>query len=512
MSRSDDSLKRIASGAGIIFIGIMVSKVLTYLFRLVIARYGTAEYGLITLSMTIVTFVTIFATLGLDKGIYKYIPLYKEKGEPGKVKGVLISSLKYSMALSLILAALFFIFADWIAATFFPNLNQNLLVTILRIMTLTIPFTNLSKMLMFSFKAFQKPQYEVYTKNIIESVIKVTFALLFFLLGVSIVGIAAVYVFSTVASTLIGLALLKKAFPALGNVKAEYKDRELLRFSLPLIFMGIFLTIMASIDTFMIGYFKDEAAVGIYNATSPTAQLMYVIPYALLALFLPVLTEHYVKGDRNSLKRVYTLVTKWILAFCIILFLAFSLYSKEFLGLFFGNDFIPGYLSLIFLAFGFMINFTLYPSENILLILNKPNLIFWNSMVVSVLNIALNWIMISKMGIDGAALATSISFIAWGIMLFIESYYYLKIHPFSFNIIKIIIIGAVTGLIFYYLRRHVHITSLAMLVAMVCALSLFFLMLMLLTRSLDREDFSLIRSAARKVGIKAPFLGGSQDL
>ena len=49
MSDLDNALKSTAKGATFLFIGLIIAKVFTYVYRLIVARLGTAEYGLISL-------------------------------------------------------------------------------------------------------------------------------------------------------------------------------------------------------------------------------------------------------------------------------------------------------------------------------------------------------------------------------------------------------------------------------------------------------------------------------
>ena len=55
-------LKVIAKTSLIVFVGLLVSKILTYLYRIIIARYfGPEIYGLFSLALTIVSLFIIIA-------------------------------------------------------------------------------------------------------------------------------------------------------------------------------------------------------------------------------------------------------------------------------------------------------------------------------------------------------------------------------------------------------------------------------------------------------------------
>src|SRR3989344_738497 len=170
MNSTDESLKSITKGAGIIFIGVFISKLLGYIYRLIIARIGTEQYGLLSLGIAIFGVSTTLALLGLNQGILRYISFYKAKNELSKIKNVLISSFKITLPLSLILAIFLFIFSNWISITFFHNPNLSLII---KIIAIALPFEVIKHILLNTFKAFQKVKYEVYIKCITENLTKI---------------------------------------------------------------------------------------------------------------------------------------------------------------------------------------------------------------------------------------------------------------------------------------------------------------------------------------------------
>lgn len=496
MEESFKSIKGMARGAGIIFLGYVVSKLLTYLFRILLSRYNPENYGLFALSLSITVFIVTIATLGLDKAVYRYIPFYNEKGNFGSSRSIINLSLKYGTVFSLLLAFILFVSADWVATTFFSSLNHASFVLVLRIVILSIPLQVISKILCSSFRAYSKPEYEVYTKNFTEPVVKLGLALLFFIFGIGVQGMAIAYVLAILLSVLFSFFLLKKL---IAPVEENIDQLDIFRYALPLILMSVFLTIMSSIDTITIGYFKDATAVGIYNVAVPTAQLMYMFPYSFLVIFLPTLTKYYVSSQKKEFKEVYLVIFKWLFLCLSLTFGIFVLYSKNLINILFGSEYILAYIPLIILSLGYLINFTVYPSENILLMLKKTKMIFWNSFFVLLLNVILNWYFIPLWGINGAALATAIAYVVWAFVLVFESYYYIRIFPLNLNFLKILIIITLQVVLFHYLGRYFEINNLFTLLVVLALFGLIFLLLILLLNILDKNDKAILRSMIYKI-------------
>ncbi|WP_240910943.1 hypothetical protein [Thermococcus sp. MV5] len=65
MSEVNKALHRIARGAGIVFVGTIISTLFGFFNKAIIARYfATAEYGVFNLALTILSIALVIATLG----------------------------------------------------------------------------------------------------------------------------------------------------------------------------------------------------------------------------------------------------------------------------------------------------------------------------------------------------------------------------------------------------------------------------------------------------------------
>jgi len=92
----DVSLRKIAKGAGIGFTGTFIGTAFGYLSRMIIARFlgGASDYGLGCLAFAGVSIAVSLSLVGLPAGVTRYVSFYKGKGDKGRIKGTIISSLK----------------------------------------------------------------------------------------------------------------------------------------------------------------------------------------------------------------------------------------------------------------------------------------------------------------------------------------------------------------------------------------------------------------------------------
>src|SRR3989344_5492108 len=83
---TNKSLRLIAKTSMIVFIGVMLSRILGYAYRVIVARYFGAEtYGLFSLAIMVLGIFSAFASLGLAEGIVRYGAFYRARGENKKL-------------------------------------------------------------------------------------------------------------------------------------------------------------------------------------------------------------------------------------------------------------------------------------------------------------------------------------------------------------------------------------------------------------------------------------------
>src|SRR3972149_8037459 len=82
----DKSLNLLVKTSFIVFIGLALSKILGYTYRIIIARYfGPEVYGLFSLALMVSGWFIAISTLGLSEGLLRFIPIYRGRKERNKI-------------------------------------------------------------------------------------------------------------------------------------------------------------------------------------------------------------------------------------------------------------------------------------------------------------------------------------------------------------------------------------------------------------------------------------------
>ena len=499
----DVSLRKIAKGAGIGFSGAFIGMAFGYFSRIVIARFlGPGDYGLITLGVAGMSIAATLASVGLPSGIQRFVSFYKGKGDKGRMKGTIVSAIKICFPLSLFLAILTFIGADWISINVFHEAN---LTPILRIFAIAIPFSVLAQIFISSTIGFQDLRYKVYVNDIFQNTFKLVAIISLLLLGFGVLGATWGWVLAIILTPFLALYFLeKKLFPVShSKIKSIPVEKELFSFSWPLIFVSVAGLVIGWTDTLMIGYFSTASDVGIYNVALPTAMLLMNITVAFSMIFLPVASELYARNRIDDLRTAYSAVTKWVFSLTLPIFLLMALFSESIIRLIFGSAYIHGAIVLSILAAGFFIDSATGPVGSITQIYGRTKINMGCSFIGAGANFTLNLLLIPICGIEGAAIATASSYILMKIALLICAYRIAGTQPYKLSYLKPLFASVIAVSVVYVATKYFIGVSFISLAVMFFVFLLLYFFLLLIFKSFEEEDLMIMRAIDERLGTKS---------
>ena len=166
------------------------------------------------------------------------------------------------------------------------------------------------------------------------------------------------------------------------------------------------------LDVAIIGIFLTQAHVGAYETAWRVTAIGVFLSRAIAAVIFPEISRLDAEED---LLEVESLIEKGIKGSVLLVIPSFFgtlLFSKDILRFLFGTEFETAWLVLIILMGekGIQAVYTILNKS--LKALNHPNLTARATIVSVATNILLNLILVSQLGIEGAAIATTVSIIA----------------------------------------------------------------------------------------------------
>src|SRR3990167_8026107 len=162
----------------VVFIWVFLSKLLTYFYRIVIARYfGAEQYGLFSLaSMIFILFVHLIS-LGLPEGLVRYISLYRGKKQYKNIKIIFDKSFSLLVLIGILGGLIMFFLSSWISLNIF---HEEKLIVFVRIASLAIPFFVISNLYLSVLKSFERVGWYSFLLNFFQKLSKL-FSLLIFI-------------------------------------------------------------------------------------------------------------------------------------------------------------------------------------------------------------------------------------------------------------------------------------------------------------------------------------------
>lgn len=245
-------------------------------------------------------------------------------------------------------------------------------------------------------------------------------------------------------------------------VKLKYLNfRELnpsrhLKPALHIFILNLVISIYVNLDTVMLGFLKDSAAVGYYTGATKLTKMLLGIVSSLGTVMVPRLSNLIQNGQMDDFKRLSQKAVDFVFALSLPLFLGLIVTASTLISLFCGPSYEPAISTLqiispilLFIALSNVLGIQiLYPQ-------GKENIVIKCTIFGAITNFTLNLLLIPLLANDGAAIATCVAeFTVTFIMLIIGRRYL----PVEYKIKRYMnyIIGALLMIPVIFLFRQVE--------------------------------------------------------
>jgi len=408
------------------FVFKIIGSLLGYLFLLLVTRTSGAEaWGIFALCIALLNITSILSRFGVDIALLRFVAQLKGKME--EVKGIYFQGISLVLFLSILFSVLLFFFSDIVAELVFrkPQLTPYFKVIAFTLIPFTIIHVNEQ-----TFRGLKKIKEFAFFQH----VSKFLFAIIFFLLltkfynfGQFTVPVYA-FTFAVVVVMIVSLLFIFKKFRGI-QLKRIFTNREIIKTSFPMMLSSSILLLMAWSDTIMIGIFKTEADVGVYNVALKLAMITGIVLGAVNSIVAPKLSETFNNNRLDEFRELIKQSTR-IIFFCTLPILIILFLVPEFLLSFFGAEFMIAKTTLLILLVGQVGNAMSGSVGFILQMTGKEKTVQNILLITLIINILLNLYFIPRYGIEGAAFSSAFSLLFWNLVMIVFVKRYYKIYSF----------------------------------------------------------------------------------
>lgn len=379
-------------------IGEKIVRLIVLLFvGIYVARYlGPEKFGIYSYALSFVGLFTIFTSLGLDA------ITVRDLVKNSKQKNILLGS---TFILKLIGSATTII----IIASILSQINENPLTNkIILIIAFGFIFQTFNVIGLY-FESTVQSKFLVYAKLlplITSSILKIYFVII----NATLIWFAYI---ALLDSFLFTLGLIFFYTKNSQNIFSWKIDRHtsifLLKNSWPLILSGLAVSIYMKIDQIMIKNILGVTQVGFYAAAVKLSEAWYFIPVLICTSIFPAIINVREKSKELyllRLKNLYTLMIWIILPIAILI----TIFSNDIISLLYGPKFQAASTVLKIHIWAGIFVFLGVASGKYLIAENFTKISFMRTFIGMISNVALNIVLIPRYGINGAAIATVISY------------------------------------------------------------------------------------------------------
>jgi O-antigen/teichoic acid export membrane protein len=485
-----DSLA-IAGGGSTVLVSRVAVRGINYAYTAALVwGLGVESFGLFTLALAITGAVGVISNLGLGHGIVRFGAIQAETQGRVGIHRTTMAALVISLPIALLFMLALLLSADLIASGIF---NKPQLAPLIRALALSIPFMSLQVSLLAGTRALKAMKYSVHVW-VIQPLAALVLAALLLVSGLGMQAVA----FSFAASYVLGAGLALFYYVRVIATKEKsgtpFSMRQMLRFSLPLSLNRLVHFTNERTELFFLGLLPGAIDVGIYNVGWRMAGMETVFRESLEQIFEPFSSALSHRKEIEQLGALYKTTAKWSFTGALMLFLIYVLFAKTILGVF-DPSFVAGAGVLILLGFAQLVNASTGPCGTVLIMSGRSGLSLMNTVLLFAVSIGLDWLLIPRYGLAGAAVAGSVAVILVIFLRVVEVWLTLGIHPFKWSIVKPLSAGLLGVALVYALRTYVYSGSLVMDMVYALLFVAVYVAVIYLLR-LDEEDI-LVLSAVR---------------
>ena len=362
------------------------------------------EYGQLSIFNMYAGIAEMILCLGLDQALVRY---YYENKETDYKRALLFKCIKLPIIITIFASIIFILCVNIGMINFEFDTFISTLLCICVLVQVIYRFSLLVLRLEFNSKLYS-------AVNIIRKAAYLVFAVVLALLFKN--NYLVLLVIATVASCFLSMIISIIDQPEIWDIRKNknavcfISNTELLKYAMPyIISMGV-TQIFQAIDKISLNMYRSYAEVGIYSSTLTLVSIFNIIQTTFNALWSPMQVEHYTNDpeDHSFYQKGNQVIT------VIMFFIGLSLILvKDVFAFLLGEKYREAAYILPFLIFNPIMYTASETTVGGLVFKKKSNMQVVVALGACITNIIGNTLLVPKLGCQGAAISTGVSYIVF---------------------------------------------------------------------------------------------------
>jgi O-antigen/teichoic acid export membrane protein len=383
----------------------------------IVRALSTTDYGALAYGLAVVAFLRLFATLGLNEGVSRFVPVYREKTEYGKLFGTICLA-----SSTVILAATVMAFAALALCSRYL-VKEKLSLSLLAILLLLVPFEAVDGVLDGLFASLAGTRDIFFRKYVLGPGLKLGLVMLlvvshrsvtFLAWGLVATGALAVMVYSWLLWRLLRAQGLMQRFRF---AALSIPAREVLSFVIPGVSAILASSAIPSINIFVLGWLRTLPDVAFYRAAVPVSELNGIALASFSLLYIPSAARLVAQANYARLNKLYWNISAWVSVLSFPIFAATLAFAQPVTTFLYGRRYSQSAPVLALLSLGSYVNAALGFNLQTLKVLGRLRYIIVVSAISILMNFALAVLLVPSYGATGAALGALTASIIYNLLM-----------------------------------------------------------------------------------------------
>lgn len=413
-------------------LGNAVSQVLRFAMVVMLARLlDTAQVGLYFQAFAFLAILGLLSLSGFQSALTRFVAVFRVDEDYASLRGTLRLGLGLPTVAGMALGAVLFAVSSRLAEQVFHDPR---LASPLRFVAVALPATVLTDAALSATRGFKTMRPYALVGLIFEPASRLLLTWVLVAVGFGLSGAMFGLVATNVAAA--GLAVFAiRRLSGPSTSPAHYRWRRLFSFSTVSWVSTLASTGLVWADTILLGIYGSASNVAVYQVATRLTLLVMIFMQSLNAAFAPRIADLYRSGQRDSLGKLYSLVTSWIVRLSLPAFVLIMVFSRELLSIF-GDEFTAGASITVLLAVGTLFDVLSGPCGHMLVMSGRPALTMANNLCGLALNIGLNLWLIPRYGLIGAGIAWAASLAMINVARLAQVWFTMRLLPFDRGLMK----------------------------------------------------------------------------
>jgi O-antigen/teichoic acid export membrane protein len=405
----DEMSSRHLRGSSLLLIGRLASLAFTIATQVVLVRaLSKSDYGAVAFALAMSTAMRFLLSLGQGKSLSRFLALYLEERDYGRLFGSVLLAVATILATSTLLITVLYLFQDTLIgdAEGGTTAGETLLIVVF-----LAPMEALDQIFVSVFAVLTKPGAIFFRKYVFTPGLRLGVVLLLAFLGSGPTFLAAGYVAASVAGIVLYVTMLRRVLRQRGLLQhlhlgsLTWPVRSIFSFAIPMLSTELVYLSTNTGSVLLLTHFFGTVGVANYRAVFPAAGLNNLMYTTFLTLYLPMASRLFARGEHAAVRADYWRTAAFLALFAYPIFAMTGPFAPATTVFLFGERYREAGPVLALLSTGYYVSCALGFNMVTLQAYGRVRYLLGVNVFAALLNLALGLVLVPRAGAKGAAVA-----------------------------------------------------------------------------------------------------------